>query len=148
METLVSDSKKNPFPGPRVFTPEEYLIFAGRDLEISELSSLVISHQDIVVRTVPGKSSLVNAGLLHSLEGKGIEYLPRVRSFLPMSTRVVRVGIPVPVGTKVNNTYIFSAIGDLLPEQAGEEWTTLRLSPTLSIEFLEGTMNSVTRQHG
>lgn len=122
---------RNPYPGPRPFKPEEYSIFAGRDYEISELCSLTISHQVVVLyaQSGAGKTSVLNAGLGfgvpnqefaegHGLKRKGVQLLP-----------AARVGIPVPQTVplgKVHNVYTFSAIGDLLPRVPDEAtwlWT-------------------------
>ena len=109
------DGTHNPYPGPRPFKPEEYRIFAGRDDEISELSSLIISHQAVLLYAPSGagKTSLLNAGLTPALKEKSIELLP-----------VARVGIPVPQAVQLNhvrNVYTYSAIGNLLPVIPGEE---------------------------
>src|SRR5437016_3113778 len=77
----------NPYPGPRPFQKDEYRIFAGRDHEVSELTSLIISHQVTLLyaQSGAGKTSVVNAGLSTSLVEKGVRVLP-----------VARAGIPVP----------------------------------------------------
>src|SRR4030095_2915708 len=95
--------------------PEEYLIFAGRDHEISELSSLIIAHPTVLLyaQSGAGKTSLLNAGLAPTLKEKGVELLP-----------VARVGIPVPQTVsldQVRNVYTFSALGDLLPDIPDQE---------------------------
>jgi hypothetical protein len=100
----------NPYPGPRPFRPEEYRIFAGRDHEIGELSSLIVSHRVTLLyaQSGAGKTSLVNAGLSQALGEKHVQLLP-----------LARVGIPVPKEIPLNevaNVYTYSAIGDLLPE--------------------------------
>jgi hypothetical protein len=81
------DPTRNPYPGPRPFTSEKYHIFAGRDHEISELSSLIISHPAVLLyaQSGAGKTSLLHAGLAPTLNEKGVKLLP-----------VARVGIPVP----------------------------------------------------
>ena len=106
---------RNPYPGPRPFTAEEYGIFAGRDYEISELPSLVVSHQVTLLyaQSGAGKTSLVNAGLLRPIQAKGVDVLP-----------VARVGIPLPAGVNVEdvgNVYAYSVIGSLFPEAAHGE---------------------------
>jgi hypothetical protein len=105
----------NPYPGPRPFKPDEYHIFAGREHEISELSSLIVSHRAVALyaQSGAGKTSLLNAGLAPRLKQKGVQLLP-----------VARVGIPVPQTVsieKIQNVYSFSVIGDLLPEVPDEE---------------------------
>ena len=102
----------NPYPGPRPFRREEFGIFAGRDHEISELTSLIVSHQVVLLyaQSGAGKTSIVNAGLSNSLSERGMRLLP-----------VARVGIPVPVEVRlgeVANVYSFSMVGDILPDIA------------------------------
>jgi len=102
----------NPYPGPRPFRREEFGIFAGRDHEISELTSLIVSHQVVLLyaQSGAGKTSIVNAGLSNSLSERGMRLLP-----------VARVGIPVPVEVplgEVANVYSFSMVGDILPDIA------------------------------
>jgi hypothetical protein len=108
-------SVPNPYPGPRPFKADEYRKFAGRDDEISELSSLIISHQAVVLyaQSGAGKTSLLNAGLTPALKDKGFVILPGAR-----------VGIPIPESIPlddVRNVYAFSAIADLLPDVPEEE---------------------------
>jgi hypothetical protein len=109
------DSTRNPYPGPRPFQLEEDRIFAGRDHEITELSSLIIAHRVVLLyaQSGAGKTSLLNAGLAPALQEKGVELLP-----------VARVGIPVPQTVAlehVHNVYTFSAIGDMLPDKPDED---------------------------
>jgi len=118
---------RNPYPGPRAFRTEEYGIFAGRDHEISELTSLIVSHQVVLLyaQSGAGKSSLVNAGLANSLSEREIRLLP-----------VARVGVPVPIEVpldQVANVFVFSMACDILPEIAvGDPW---RRSATLVDAF-------------
>jgi hypothetical protein len=100
---------RNPYPGPRPFRKEEYGIFAGREHEISELTSLIVSHQVVLLyaQSGAGKTSIVNAGLANTLAERGIRFLP-----------VSRVGIPVPAEIpldQVANVYSFSMVGAILP---------------------------------
>ncbi len=135
---------RNPYPGPRPFKPEEYSIFAGRDYEISELSSLIISHQVVLLyaQSGAGKTSLLSAGLgfgaQNSRSGEGPGLKRKGVQLLP----VVRVGIPVPQTVpldKVQNVYTFSAIGALLP-RVPEEETWLRTAT------LAGALNRIPTQ--
>src|SRR5260370_17621841 len=43
----------NPYPGPRPFEPDEFRKFAGRHDEISQLSSLISSHQAALLYPQP-----------------------------------------------------------------------------------------------
>ena len=60
----------NPFPGPKPYRQEDREFFFGRQEEIDELTSLVLSTSAIVMDAPSGtgKSSLINAGLLPALE--------------------------------------------------------------------------------
>jgi hypothetical protein len=108
-------SVANPYAGPRPFTADEHRKFAGRDDEISELSSLIVSHQVVLLyaQSGAGKTSLLNAGLTPALKEKGVELLPTVRIGIPVSEAV-----PLE---EVRNVYVFSAICDLLPDIPDEE---------------------------
>ena len=70
------DPSKAPFPGLRTFTPEEALIFYGRDREIDalikKLSELSCRLVTVVGASGTGKSSLVAAGMLPALEKDAI----------------------------------------------------------------------------
>ena len=70
-----------PYVGPRPFEPSDRSLFFGRDAEINELLSLVISHRAVLfyAQSGAGKSSLVNAGLIPQLEKEGFEILPTAR---------------------------------------------------------------------
>jgi hypothetical protein len=111
----MSDIQHNPYPGPRPYQADEWEIFAGRDHETSELSSLIMSHQAVLLyaQSGAGKSSLLNAGIIPTiptLKRKGVSALP-----------VSRVGMPIPREVRpqqVANVYTFSAIGDLFPDVA------------------------------
>ena len=69
------------YVGPRPFERSERDLFFGRDREISELLSLVISSR-VVLCYAPsgaGKTSLINAGLELRLDKEGFEVLPSAR---------------------------------------------------------------------
>lgn len=135
----MSEGSRNPYPGPRPFRADEFSIFAGRDYEISELSSLIISHKVVLLyaQSGAGKTSLLSAGLGFgvqdsglaaegsALRRKGVQLLP-----------VARVGIPVPKAVSlvdVRNVYAFSAIGDLLPSNSSQ---SVSLQPTTLADAL------------
>src|SRR6266516_4932345 len=65
----------NPYPGAAPFQDrkEDRLIFFGRGQEISRLKALVLSEQHVLLfaRSVLGKTSLINAGLLEELREAG-----------------------------------------------------------------------------
>ena len=64
-------SRANPFPGLRPFMAEEADLFFGRDKQSDELVRRLAGHRFLAVvgTSGSGKSSLVRAGLLPSLEG-------------------------------------------------------------------------------
>jgi WD40 repeat protein/energy-coupling factor transporter ATP-binding protein EcfA2 len=68
MDALV---RTNPFPGLRPFMPEEADLFFGRDKQSDELVRRLAGRRFLAVvgNSGSGKSSLVRAGLLPSLEG-------------------------------------------------------------------------------
>jgi tetratricopeptide (TPR) repeat protein len=80
---MSSPNFTNPYPGTAPFQDrkEDRLIFFGRDQEISHLKALVLSEQQVLLfaRSGLGKTSLINAGLLHELRKSG---------FFPVSARV------------------------------------------------------------
>jgi tetratricopeptide (TPR) repeat protein len=82
------------YPGPPPFedTPEDRLVFFGRDPEIAAVSQLVIASRLVVVfgKSGLGKTSLLNAGVFPRLRGE---------SFLPAVIRI-RPGVgPVSLVT-------------------------------------------------
>ncbi|MFN0086734.1 MAG: hypothetical protein ACKVX9_15195 [Blastocatellia bacterium] len=99
-----------PYVGPRPFEQNDRGLFFGRDAEINELLSLVISHRAVLfyAESGAGKSSLINAGLIPELEKEGFEILPIVR--------VQGLLKETDPGT-IDNLYVFNSIlclyGDL-----------------------------------
>ena len=72
------DPDSSPYVGPRPFSAAERALFFGRDQEIGELVSLVISHPYVLLYAVSGagKTSLLTAGLMPALREQGFEVLP------------------------------------------------------------------------
>ncbi len=70
-----------PFVGPRPFLRRDKHRFFGRAQDCARLRSLVIAQTEVVIhsRSGAGKSSLLNAGLIPSLEEKGFEILGPAR---------------------------------------------------------------------
>lgn len=64
------EKEREVYVGPRPFERSERGLFFGRDREISELLSLVISSRVVLcyARSGAGKTSLINAGLEPRLE--------------------------------------------------------------------------------
>ena len=71
----------NPYVGPRPFERRHAALFFGRDREVNELVSLIISHTEVLLysQSGAGKSSLVNARLIPLLETEGFDVLPPAR---------------------------------------------------------------------
>jgi hypothetical protein len=98
-------STKNPYVGPRPFERVEQAIFFGREWETEQLVSLIVAHPAVLfyAQSGAGKSSLLNARVLHALEeDEGCELLPvaRVRGDLPPN---VQPG-------HIKNIYIFNTL--------------------------------------
>ena len=71
----------NPFPGPKPYREDQKDFFFGRSSEIEQLTSLVLSTSAVLLyaQSGSGKSSLLQAGLVPSLEDFGYRILPTVR---------------------------------------------------------------------
>lgn len=98
-------STKNPYIGPRPFERTEQVIFFGREWETEELVALIVAHPAVLfyAQSGAGKSSLLNARVLHALEdAEGCELLP-----------VARVRGDLPPGVQpghIKNIYIFNTL--------------------------------------
>jgi WD40 repeat protein len=108
----MSTDHQNPYIGPRTFRREEGHLFFGRDKEAADLEALVASEKLVLfyAQSGAGKSSLINARLIPSLEDKLFEVLP-----------VARLGGDAPVGVEVENIYIFNLIRSLQRHESGPE---------------------------
>jgi hypothetical protein len=102
-----ADSDSSPYVGPRPFAAAERALFFGRDREIGELTSLVISHPTTLLYAVSGagKSSLLTAGLRPALHEQGFEIPPTMRLQAPFS-----------LPRNVRNVYAFAALSRLVGE--------------------------------
>lgn len=72
----------NPYVGPRPFTGDDERLFFGRTAELDRLVSLLYAHRLTVLmaRSGVGKTSLLNAGLVPTLQSQeGFEVLPPTR---------------------------------------------------------------------
>lgn len=98
METL----RHNPYLGPRAFTREHRLY--GRDRELRDLTSLLVSERIVLLYSPSGagKSSLVQAALIPTLEARRFHVLP-----------IVRVGLALPLARHP----LLIAIWPLLPSR-------------------------------
>ena len=68
----MSADPQNPYIGPRTFRRDEGHVFFGRDREAADLEALVASEKLVLfyAQSGAGKSSLINARLIPSLEAK------------------------------------------------------------------------------
>ena len=107
------DQIANPYVGPRPFEEEESYNFFGRKEEISQLTSLVISHR-VVLFYAPsgaGKTSLLKAGVIPKLRER--------RKLQPLA--ITRVGGDLPPGVdggQVENIYVFNTLVNLAGKRA------------------------------
>jgi WD40 repeat protein len=97
-------NKQPPYVGPRPYEKEDEILFFGRSQEISDLSSLIVAHGEVLVyaQSGAGKTSLLNAGVIPQLDKKGFEILPiaRTRGLIPESIKPEEIA----------NLYIFNAL--------------------------------------
>jgi len=124
----LESQERNPYVGPRPFERRDRDIFFGRDRETSELLSLVMAHQVLLLyaQSGAGKTSLLNAGLVPLLEEEGFEILPltRVRGLIPEDVKPKRI----------SNLYIFNS----LMSWAKDEIDPRRLAQMSLVSFLQG----------
>jgi WD40 repeat protein len=105
-------TRPNPYVGPRAFKTGEKLY--GRERETFELLNLIMAERIVLLYSPPGagKSSLVNAALIPSLQQQGYQVLPVAR--VNMDPPEIAVDLPG------FNRYIFSLIESLeenIPEE-------------------------------
>lgn len=83
----MSDTRQNPYVGPRTFTRKEGERFFGRESEARDLLARVISERLVLfyAQSGAGKSSLLNTRLIPQLQASGFGVLPvgRVSGALP-----------------------------------------------------------------
>ena len=79
------ESDESPYVGPRPYSGEDRHDFFGRDGEVAELLSLIVSDRVVMLFAVSGagKTSLLRAGLIPALEDQGFEVLPPFRPQAP-----------------------------------------------------------------
>ncbi len=111
-ETKVSkEDKLEPYVGPRSFESKDADFFFGREHETSEILSLVIAHQIVLLyaRSGAGKTSLINTKLKPILEDEGFEVLPAAR---------VQWATPGGVDSDdIPNLYVFNTISSLVNQE-------------------------------
>ncbi len=104
-------AERNPFVGPRPFEPRQVdrARFFGRDEEVREIVSLILSQPLLLVYALSGagKTSLFNARIIPELEGEDFEVFP-----------VIRVGSALPEGMTAEedlNVFLFNTLLSLDP---------------------------------
>src|SRR5512139_3195261 len=110
----MSVQPQNPYIGPRTFLKDEGDRFFGRDREAADLEALVASEKLILfyAQSGAGKSSLINASLIPSLEDKRDK---------PFEVLVARVSGDVPHGVEVANIYVYNVIRSLQHRESDPE---------------------------
>ncbi|HNT76386.1 MAG TPA: SUMF1/EgtB/PvdO family nonheme iron enzyme [Anaerolineae bacterium] len=104
--------KANPYIGPRPYQRGESANFFGREREGQELAWLILAEQAVLfyAQSGAGKTSLLNARVIPTLEQKGVRVLPVAR---------VGSGLPASIApAKVDNVFVFSALLALAAETA------------------------------
>jgi WD40 repeat protein len=125
----MSVEKHSPIPyvGPRPFERQEKNLFFGRDREVSELLSLIISHRTVLLyaQSGAGKTSLINASLIPQLEGEMFKVLPiaRVKGLIPENLN----------SNDISNLYIFNTLQSWIDK----DFNLKRLVRTTIKDFLK-----------
>src|SRR5262245_14344158 len=126
----MASNGRSPYVGPRPFerTAEDRARFFGRDREVEEIVSLILSHPIVLVyaQSGAGKTSLFNTAVSEALEGKHVGLLPLAR--------VRGAGAPGLDASAIENLYVFSALESLAPAAEPEE-----LAGTSLAGYLERT---------
>ena len=116
-----------PYVGPRPFERQEKNLFFGRDREVSELLSLIISHRTVLLyaQSGAGKSSLINASLIPQLEEERFKVLPiaRVKGLMPENLN----------SKDISNFYTFNT----LQSWVDKDFDLRRLARTTITDFLK-----------
>jgi hypothetical protein len=102
----------DPYPGPRPFQSDETELFFGRDREQSQLRSLVVAHSLVMLyaQSGAGKTSLLRAGLVPSLEERDVTVYPPIR---------IRPSGPDAAAAGIRNPYVRQLVANWAAE-AGE----------------------------
>ena len=136
---LVNKTVPNcPYRGLQAFTAVDAGdgLFVGRDAEISQLREM-LANQALVVVTGPsgvGKSSLVNAGLIRSLQQDGWiteSFRPGGAPFTALAAALVRVGQPDGTSTLENVAKLESRLRSVGLAKLGSDLMILRDAPVL-----------------
>ncbi|MBN2394416.1 MAG: hypothetical protein JXR84_27020 [Anaerolineae bacterium] len=105
----------NPYVGPRPYERKDKDNFFGRKREARELCALIRSEREVLfyAQSGAGKTSLLNASVIPTLEEEGFVLLP-----------VARVGSELPLGIAadaVDNVFVFSTLLTLAGEDADSQ---------------------------
>jgi WD40 repeat protein len=108
----LTSPRNNPFVGPRAFQTGESLY--GRDRELRDLLNFLLSQRIILLYSPSGagKTSLIHAGLIPSLQDKGFSTYPVMRLNLEPPAGIEAV-FAAPGGSEAPpsfNRYIYSAL--------------------------------------
>lgn len=100
-----------PYVGPRPFEQRDAEFFFGREREASELASLIIAHEAVLLyaQSGAGKTSLLNARVIPMLTEKDFEILPVARVQGPLPQDLQPQAIP--------NIYIFNTLMSWIKER-------------------------------
>ena len=99
--------KNNPFVGPRPYEKGDRRNFYGRDREARDLVSLIFAEREVLLYAPSGagKTSLLNAMIIPTLEEEGFQVLP--------VTRVGRDLPPETLNNAIGNIYVYSILQGL-----------------------------------
>jgi len=113
--------QSEPYIGPRPFrrNGQDQLRFFGRDAESDEIVALIISNRNILIyaQSGAGKTSILNARVIPSLEHYGFEVLPvtRVRATSEASQSSPENSANY-ISLQAKNSYIYNALQSLYAE--------------------------------
>ncbi|UCH61131.1 MAG: PD40 domain-containing protein, partial [Anaerolineales bacterium] len=134
-----TNQRPNPYVGPRAFRVGETLY--GRNRELRELLDLLIAERIILLHSPSGagKSSLIQAGLIPSLQKEGFSVLPLIRVNLEPASGPA-TSTPTDPGNNQSsfNRYIYSTLLSLeegLPAES--QLSEAELAQTSLPEYLE-----------
>jgi WD40 repeat protein len=119
--------KDNPYVGPRPYEREDRQNFFGRQREARDLTALIMAER-VVLFYAPsgaGKTSLLNAKVIPTLEEEGFRVLPAVR--------VSSTPPPIIAPHEVDNVFIFSVLMGL----AGDDVSMKELTGHTLLSFLQ-----------
>src|SRR5664280_242829 len=122
----VESEDANPFPGPKPYSRAQVSMFFGRDHEIEQLVSLILSTSTVLLhaKSGAGKSSLLHAGVLPLLHRDfAYEVLPTVRFDEIRIANATDNG-----GATSSNPFINLVLNAILPQPRPEAEASERVS--------------------